>query len=240
MEPHGAEGSMTAAQLHDHLRDTLDYVLRWRALMAPSGNVIDGMPRGGGFGSQLPYAGYAADMADREIAAVGNLAKHVDIRAEINGRLCIPGFAFCHGRCVGMSSEGKLARIAKVMGSSDPYAPIRLQLNTMRANATLITRVEGVGEHLLECERVRQVSMRQFKRVDDEWLTKAQAAEAAGRSERTIADWGSAGTITVSKYPGGETLYLASSVKLMAEKAREAKRAAMAKANLARLNKVTS
>lgn len=222
---------MTPAELQDHLRDTLDYVMRWRALMSPSGAVIDGMPRGGGFGSQMPYADYAADMADREIASIGNLAKHVGIKLEYNGRPCIPGFAFRNGRCVGMVSEGELRRISKLLGGSYLYYPIQQQLNLMRANATLITRTAGVGEYLTECEKTRRISMRQFKRVQDTWLTRKQAAELVGRSERTVRDWGDSRLVDVLEDEYGERLYLKSSVKLYAEACDEAKRQAISKAN---------
>lgn len=222
---------MTPAELQDHLRDTLDYVMRWRELMCPSGAVIDGMPRGGGFGSQMPYADYAADMADREIAAIGNLAKHTGIKLEYNGRPCIPGFAFRNGKCVGMVSEGELRRISKLLGGSYLYYPIQQQLNLMRANATLITRTAGVGEYLTECEKARRISMRQFKRVQDTWLTRKQAAELVGRSERTVRDWGDSRLVDVLEDEYGERLYLQSSVKLYAEACDEAKRQAISKAN---------
>lgn len=222
---------MTPAELQDHLRDTLDYVMRWRELMCPSGAVIDGMPRGGGFGSRMPYADYAADMADREIAAIGNLAKHTGIKLEHNGRPCIPGFAFRNGRCVGIVSEGELRRISKLLGGSCLYYPIQQQLNLMRANATLITRTAGVGECLIECEKVRRISMRQFKRVQDNWLTRKQAAELVGRSERTVRDWGDSRLVDVLEDEYGERLYLQSSVKLYAEACDEAKRQAISKAN---------
>lgn len=222
---------MTPAELQDHLRDTLDYVMRWRELMSPSGAVIDGMPKGGGFGSRMPYADYAADMADREIAAIGNLAKHTGIKLEYNGRPCIPGFAFRNGRCVGMVSEGELRRISKLLGGSYLYYPIQQQLNIMRANATLITRTAGVGEYITECEKVRRISMRQFKRVQDTWLTRKQAAELVGRSERTVRDWGDSRLVDVLEDEYGERLYLQSSVKLYAEACDEAKRQAISKAN---------
>lgn len=222
---------MAPAELQDHLRDTLDYVMRWRALMSPSGAVIDGMPRGGGFGSQMPYADYAADMADREIASIGNLAKHTGIKLEYNGRPCIPGFAFRNGRCVGMVSEGELRRISKLLGGSHLYYPIQQQLNLMRANATLITRTVGVSEYLTECEKTRRISMRQFKRVQDTWLTRKQAAELVGRSERTVRDWGDSRLVDVLEDEYGERLYLKSSVKLYAEACDEAKRQAISKAN---------
>lgn len=222
---------MTPAELQDHLRDTLDYVMRWRALMSPSGAVIDGMPRGGGFGSQMPYADYAADMADREIAVIGNLAKHTGIKLEYNGRPCIPGFAFRNGKCVGMVSEGELRRISKLLGGSHLYYPIQQQLNLMRANATLITRTAGVGKYLTECEKARRISMRQFKRVQDTWLTRKQAAELVGRSERTVRDWGDSRLVDVLEDEYGERLYLKSSVKLYAEACDEAKRQAISKAN---------
>lgn len=222
---------MTPAELQDHLRDTLDYAMRWRTLMCPSGAVIDGMPRGGGFGSQMPYADYAADMADREIAAIGNLAKHTGIKLEYNGRPCIPGFAFRSGRCVGMVSEGELKRISKLLGGSYLYYPIQQQLNLMRANVTLITRTAGVGEYLTECEKTRRISMRQFKRVQDTWLTRKQAAELVGRSERTVRNWGDSRLVDVLEDEYGERLYLQSSVKLYAEACDEAKRQAVSKAN---------
>ena len=222
---------MTPAELQDHLRDTLDYVMRWRELMCPSGSVIDGMPRGGGFGSRMPYADYAADMADREIAAIGNLAKHTGIKLGHNGRPCIPGFAFRNGRCVGMVSEGELRRISKLLGGSYLYYPIQQQLNLMRANATLITRTAEVGEYLAECEKVRRISMRQFKRVQDTWLTRKQAAELVGRSERTVRDWGDSRLVDVLEDEYGERLYLQSSVKLYAEACDEAKRRAVSNAN---------
>lgn len=222
---------MTPAELQDHLRDTLDYVMRWRALMSPSGAVIDGMPRGGGFGSRMPYADYAADMADREIASIGNLAKHTGIKLEYNGRPCIPGFAFRNGRCVGMVSEGELKRISKLLGGSHLYYPIQQQLNLMRANATLITRTAGMSEYLTECEKTRRISTRQFKRVQDTWLTRKQAAELVGRSERTVRNWGDARLVDVLEDEYGERLYLQSSVKLYAEACDEAKRQAISKAN---------
>ena len=222
---------MTPAELQDHLRDTLDYVMRWRELMRPSGAVIDGMPRGGGFGSRMPYADYAADMADREIAAIGNLAKHTGIKLEYNGRPCIPGFAFRSGRCVGMVSEGELRRISKLLGGDWLYYPIQQQLNLMRANATLITRTAGVGEYLTECEKARRISMRQFKRVQDTWLTRKQAAELVGRSERTVRNWGDSRAVDVLEDEYGERLYLQSSVKLYAEACDEAKRQAVSNAN---------
>lgn len=221
---------MAPAELQDHLRDTLDYVMRWRELMCPSGAVIDGMPRGGGFGSQMPYADYAADMADREIAAIGNLAKHTGIKLEYNGRPCIPGFDFRNGRCVGMVSEGELRRISKLLGGSYLYYPIQQQLNIMRANATLITRTAGVGEYLTECEKARRISMRQFKRVQDTWLTRKQVAEKYRLSERTVRDWGDSRTVEVLEDEYGERLYLQSSVEKYIEMAAEAKRNAAAKA----------
>lgn len=222
---------MTPAELQDHLRDTLDYVMRWRELMCPSGAVIDGMPRGGGFGSQMPYADYAADMADGEIAAIGNLARHAGIKLEYNGRPCIPGFAFRNGKCVGMVSEGELRRISKLLGGNWLYYPIQQQLNMMCANATLITRTAGVGEYLIECEKVRRISMRQFRRVQDNWLTRKQAAELVGRSERTVRNWGDSRAVDVLEDEYGERLYLQSSVKLYAEACDEAKRQAVSKAN---------
>lgn len=222
---------MTPAELQDHLRDTLDYVLRWRELMTPSGAVIDGMPNSAGFGSKMPYADYAADMADAEIAAIGNLAKHTQVKVEIGGRPCIPGFAFRSGRCVGMVSEAELERIANHIGSSDPYYPIQLQLKHMRYHSTLITRVAGVDTYLKECARVRGRSMTQFKQVEDKWLTLKQAAEATGRSERTIRNWGDARAVTVLEDEYGERLYKESTLKLYAEACDEAKRQATAKAN---------
>lgn len=222
---------MTPAELQDHLRDTLDYVMRWRELMCPSGAVIDGMPRGGGFGSQMPYADYAADMADREIAAIGNLAKRTGIKLEYNGRPCIPGFAFRNGRCVGMVSEGELKRISKLLGGSDLYYPIRQQLNLMRANATLIIRTAGVGEYLTECEKTRRISMRQFKRVQDTWLTRKQVAERFGLSERTVRNWGDARTVDVLEDEYGERLYLLASVEKYQEAVLTSRLERLARAN---------
>lgn len=221
---------MTPAELQDHLRDTLDYVMRWRELMCPSGAVIDGMPRGGGFGSQMPYADYAADMADREIAAIGNLAKHAGIKLEHNGRPCIPGFAFRNGRCVGMVSEGELRRISKLLGGSCLYYPIQQQLNIMRANATLITRTAGVGEYLTECEKVRRISMRQFKRVQDTWLTKGQVMKKYRITERTLNNWMYAKAIDVLNDEYGDRQYLESSIKRQIEMVTLAKIEAAAKA----------
>lgn len=217
---------MSPAELQDHLRDTLEYVMRWRALMSPSGAVIDGMPRGGGFGSQMPYADYAEAKADAEIAAVGNLAKHTGIKLEYNGRPCIPGFAFRNGRCVGMVSEGELKRISKLLGGSYLYFPIQQQLNLMRANATLITRTAGVDEYLAECKRVRQSSMRQFKKVDDVWLTRKQVAEQYRMSERTVRNWGDARMVKVLEDEHGERLYLQASIEKYIEMAAESRRQA--------------
>lgn len=221
---------MTPAELQDHLRDTLDYVMRWRELMCPSGAVIDGMPRGGGFGSQMPYADYAADMADREIAAIGNLARHVGIKLEYNGRPCIPGFAFRNGRCVGMVSEGELKRISKLLGGSHLYYPIQQQLNLMRANATLITRTAGVGEYLTECEKARRISMRQFKRVQDTWLSKEQVIKKYRITERTLNNWMYAKAIDVLNDEYGDRQYLESSIKQQIEAVTLAKIDAAAKA----------
>ena len=221
---------MTPAELQDHLRDTLDYVMRWRELMRPSGAVIDGMPRGGGFGSRMPYADYAADMADREIAAIGNLAKHTGIKLEYNGRPCIPGFAFRSGRCVGMVSEGELKRISKLLGGDWLYYPIQQQLILMRANATLITRTAGVGEYLTECEKARRISMRQFKRVQDTWLTKGQVMKKYRITERTLNNWMYAKAIDVLNDEYGDRQYLESSIKQQIEMVALAKIEAAAKA----------
>lgn len=221
-----AQRTMTPQELQDHLRDTIDYVTKWRSLMQKTSGNIDGMPRGGGFESAMPYSDYAADMADAEIAAIGNLAKHTDIRADIGGRLCIPGFRFAHGRCVGMASEAQLLHIARQHGSSDMYWPIAIQLRTMRYNATLITTVAGVDEYLAECAKVRTRSIRQFKRMDDVWLTKAEVATKYDRSERTVRDWGDARAVTVLEDEHGERLYLQASVEAYLEMAAQSKREA--------------
>lgn len=225
-----SRGPMTPQELQDHLRDTIDYVTKWRSLMQKTGGVIDGMPKGGGFESSMPYSDYAADMADAEIAAIGNLAKHTDIRADMGGRLCIPGFRFSHGRCVGMASESRLLHIAHQHGHSDMYWPISVQLRTMSYYATMITTVAGADEYLAECSRVRARSIRQFKRMDDVWLTRAEVATKYGRSERTVRDWGDARAVTVLEDEYGERLYLQSSVEQYLEMAAEAKREAASKA----------
>ncbi|MCQ9340819.1 helix-turn-helix domain-containing protein [Corynebacterium phoceense] len=134
-----------------------------------------------GFGPKSPCQDNAIDLADYEVALIGELAMLCMDAGTIQSRPFKGFWLNRKGHCVGMMVDGL------------PH--VKAMCEYLRAHVPAILDTEGVGELLVEMGHVRKKSMQMFPNEDDNWLTMEEAIEFTGRKKTQIYDWISRGGI---------------------------------------------
>ena len=172
---------LDAEQLDKHLRETPWFIEQHRARIKPNEYAYTDEPvTFNGFGPRSPCNDGAIMLADREAAAVGNLAKHCMNLGSIE-KFELTGFWWTKGYCRGMKTDG--------------LPNIRETVTRLRYVLGDILNTEGVDEFVYDMAQVRSVSLDMFPNENTDWLTMEEACDFTGRSRRVIYEWLQAGGI---------------------------------------------
>ncbi|XOJ10550.1 hypothetical protein ACMXZU_04560 [Corynebacterium striatum] len=206
---------MTPDELKDHLRDTVTYIKRHRALIMPESKGYSETPAFTPFASKSPCSDNAIDAGDMELKAVARLAVYCMNKGTLPYRK-ISGVWWVKGAPYGVKAvcDWDEFDLNGEHSGMDVYEPLNEWIEFMRTYAPTIARTEGVEPYLDECERIRRYSKMRFPNERDVWLTLEQVAEKYGMAERTVRDWGDSRAVRVIEDDYGPRLYLESSVKM--------------------------
>lgn len=168
--------------LNKHLLETPFFVEQHRARMNPTNYAYSDDGGGStGFGPKSPCQDNAIDLADYEVALIGELAMLCMDAGTIQPRPFKGFWRNRKGHCVGMMVDGM------------PH--VKAMCEYLRARVPAILETEGVGELLVEMGQVRKKSMQMFPNEDDNWLTMEEAQAFTGKSDKMIYQWIQAGGI---------------------------------------------
>lgn len=170
---------MDVEELDRHLAETAWFIEQHRARIAPNNFAYsDEIVTFNGFGPKSPCNDGAIMLADREAAAIGNLARYCMDMGSIKA-FPLQGFWWSNGRCLGMKSDG-LNLVREVC------AKLRYVVGD-------ILGTEGVDVYLYDMAQIRSISLDAFPNENTDWLTMEEACDFTGRKKSTIYEWIKAG-----------------------------------------------
>lgn len=179
---------MHADELRDHLAETTEYVerARWHHLENQTLTIADPdeMRTFGGFGPKAPNNATALELADLEVAFIGNLHDYCVAMGTIPP---IPNRAFWrrnNGEVLGLK-PGEIREDQH----GEHYPELQKVIQHLRAYAGEIAQTFGADDILRAGIQTRLVSKWHFDKEGTDYRGTAETAKIIGVTDRTLQLW---------------------------------------------------